>query len=559
MNIIGLNLSHDSSACLFVDGQLVYYNEEERLSGEKHTGGIPYFCLEQIRKITDKIDYFCISDLSTTHQSHFSCLSYMKKLRFIINENNNHELFCSKPHHPCHASLAFNRSGFDQALVFVWDGAGSPYMLNNGSSCIECTSVYHFRDTAVETLYKKVMTGNKEITNNLKIRLDINDEGHPEQLLETNEKIFDLCNVYDIGGAYQYVSENVFKLGPLSSGKLMGLQSYGTCDDYKKLLDEKNNLHLNEKYFKYNSSILEELNDNEKLNIANGLQKSLQHIGLNLIKKYVDLTGIKNIVLTGGVSLNILANSHYVKNLPDCNFYVEPLCGDYGNSIGAVLLYCNKFGIPINYESLRNKIYLSPKPIYDNLNLLPNETIQDVKIEYVAQLLNENKMIALFHGASEAGPRALGNRSLLFNPTVKNGKDVVNTIKKREWFRPFACAILKEHTNEWFDMMGIEESPFMMYSFQSKEDKKEIIPSVIHVDGTCRVQTVTEKQNKNFYNIINEFYKLSRIPLLLNTSFNLAGDPLVETIEDALNTLRNSEIEYLYLPDIQKLVTIKNV
>ena len=176
----------------------------------------------------------------------------------------------------------------------------------------------------------------------------------------------------------------------------------------------------------------------------------------------------------------------------------------------------------------------------------------------IAELLDMGKVIAIAQGRSEIGPRALGNRSILFDPRVKDGKDIINRIKKREEFRPFAGTVLQEYAKEWFDMDRLDESPFMMYAVDVLPEKIEQIPSIVHVDGTCRVQTVTEEQNKNYYDVISEFHKITGVPILFNTSFNLAGDTMVDTIEDALYTLHNSEIEYLYLPEISTLVRVAN-
>tara|TARA_E500000318_G_scaffold64439_2_gene59539 strand:- start:61 stop:585 length:525 start_codon:yes stop_codon:yes gene_type:complete len=160
----------------------------------------------------------------------------------------------------------------------------------------------------------------------------------------------------------------------------------------------------------------------------------------------------------------------------------------------------------------------------------------------------QQEIVAIFQDSSEYGPRALGNRSLLFDPRNKNGKDIVNKIKKREWFRPFAGTVLLDHAKDWFEMGTIKESPYMSYAIPVKEDKKKIIPCITHVDGTCRIQTLTKTQNKNFYELIELFYKKTNVPILFNTSFNLGGEPLVETKQDALNTLERSDINFLYLP-----------
>lgn len=173
----------------------------------------------------------------------------------------------------------------------------------------------------------------------------------------------------------------------------------------------------------------------------------------------------------------------------------------------------------------------------------------------VAKLLANRKIVALFQGRSESGPRALGNRSMLYTPTDLNGRDYVNKIKGREYFRPLAASMMLEYANEWFDMLGIPESPYMTFSFTCKEDKKHIIPSVIHVDGSCRIQTVTEQQNFHYYNLIKAFYKLTGVPMVLNTSFNLGGEPLVETIDDAFKTFATSKIDSLYLPELELLVS----
>ena len=138
-----------------------------------------------------------------------------------------------------------------------------------------------------------------------------------------------------------------------------------------------------------------------------------------------------------------------------------------------------------------------------------------------------------------------------------SGKAYVNTVKGREWFRPFAGSVLKEFANDWFDMAGMDESPHMMYAVDVQADKVDKIPNITHVDDTCRIQTVTHEQNKHYYELISEFNKITGVPILFNTSFNLGGDALVETINDAIDALVRSDMKYLYLPEIGKLVTKK--
>ena len=188
-----------------------------------------------------------------------------------------------------------------------------------------------------------------------------------------------------------------------------------------------------------------------------------------------------------------------------------------------------------------------------------------MRIEYlkandadVVELITDKNIVAVWQGKSEAGPRALGNRSLVYDPRDPDGKDFVNTVKRREYFRPFAGSILKEHVHEWFDLRGMDETPFMMYAVKCQEGIKEKIPAIIHVDDTCRIQTVTEDQNKHYHELITEFYNKTGCPIIFNTSFNLGGEPLVEDLHDAVRTLVESDIEYLYLPEYKLMIEVPN-
>lgn len=182
----------------------------------------------------------------------------------------------------------------------------------------------------------------------------------------------------------------------------------------------------------------------------------------------------------------------------------------------------------------------------------------DVSYSDISNLIIEKNIVAIYQGRSESGPRALGNRSILYDPRDLNSKDYVNNIKKREWFRPFAGTILLEYVHEWFDMAGLKESPFMTYAVEVLENKKKIIPGIIHVNNTCRIQTLTKTQNYHYYNLIESFYSKTKVPILLNTSFNLGGEVLVETLHDAIDTLKRSKIEYLFLPEKMQLIVEEN-
>ena len=188
-------------------------------------------------------------------------------------------------------------------------------------------------------------------------------------------------------------------------------------------------------------------------------------------------------------------------------------------------------------------------PTYDLQNI-EGDTVTSYQ---VAQLLADRNSVAIFQGRSEAGPRALGNRSILYDPRDPDGKDKINLIKRRESFRPFAGSVLLPHVHKWFDMAGLDESPFMMYAVDALPHTFSKIPAVLHVDKTCRIQTVSMKNNLEFYQLIDAFHQITDVPILFNTSFNMAGEPLVETPEDAIRTFDNSDIDYLYFPEIRIL------
>ena len=172
----------------------------------------------------------------------------------------------------------------------------------------------------------------------------------------------------------------------------------------------------------------------------------------------------------------------------------------------------------------------------------------------VLQEIIENKQIVgMFQNTSEWGPRALGNRSILFDPRHPHAKQIVNEVKKREDYRPFAGSILAERAHEYFEMLQLKESPNMSFAIQAKQKAYDEIPSLVHADGTCRIQTVTEEQNPNYYNLIKGFGELTGTPIIFNTSFNLGGESLVETIYDANSTCNRSEINHLYIPEDQDI------
>ena len=191
------------------------------------------------------------------------------------------------------------------------------------------------------------------------------------------------------------------------------------------------------------------------------------------------------------------------------------------------------------------------------IEFYPGKYIIRTQLEAIKQLASQ-QMVAIFQGQSEIGPRALGNRSLMFDPTNPRAKVIVNEIKEREDFRPFAGTILLEYFEEYFVTAGIEESPWMSYAIPVKDEKVQEISSIVHHDFTCRVQTVTEEQNKNYYNLIKAWHEESGCPVIFNTSFNLGGEAMVESLAHAVDTCERSAINFIYVPEDQDIPYIQN-
>ena len=248
--------------------------------------------------------------------------------------------------------------------------------------------------------------------------------------------------------------------------------------------------------------------------------------------------------MVGGYALNVVCNSFLVKSLPDVDFYFEPIADDTGITIGSSLLFHQKTEniIPkIPYDTFFHSFK------YD----LKNIDGEQVNEKQIANYLTQGKIVAVFNGQAEVGPRALGNRSILFDARDPDAKNKINKVKNREWYRPFAAIVLEEDSKKYFNMYHLESSPEMTISFPVISNE---IPGVTHVDGTSRIQTVNNSIS-HFYNVLNEFKKLTNVSVLLNTSFNEAGKPLIETPQQAIETFENTDIDILWFPEKNTMLT----
>ena len=593
--ILGISRGHNAGACLLKDGKIVFSIEEERLSRQKYDGG-PYAAMMKVKEYTDKLDYIFISHTQSLEETGSQVefvgdnvyTGLARKMGLIERKDvdlraHPQVVELSHQHHKIHAACAFYRSGFDQAAAVIVDGAGSVEWL--GSNALwEVESVLHCAyPSTFNTVYKH--RGTREPW-----ECGIDPQTSGKRLQEDNTHYSVVSDTAGIVKVYEAVTEYCGFSG-IEAGKTMGLFPYGKPNDkIPKLFRSDLVLPLSDRSVtiptypgssKINANLFSELAprntalikdpecDLSQLQCARDLayavQTQSQDQVLDLILKASKMTGEKKVVLSGGYGLNCVANYYFLDRLnkEGIELYVEPISNDGGTAIGVALW--GFYMISQSMEKLNGRdIYLGFKYDYtpDYITEIAakfNAIVEDADDSRAVELMTTKNIVACLQGRSENGPRALGNRSLMFDPTFKDGKDFVNEIKHREYFRPFAGSILAEDVHEWFDLRGMKDSPHMMYAVSCKEGVEEKIPSIIHVDGSCRIQTVSEEDNPLYYRIIKAFKEKTGVPIIFNTSFNLGGEPLVETLEDALWTLQQSDIQYLYLPEYGKMLTVPNL
>ncbi len=537
MKVLGINgwseRGHDGGASLIVDGKLLFSVEEEKLICKRHAyDTLPLesikACLNYGNITMDDIDKVVIG-------WDYEKLYEMLGKKFISKEEMSKALFNDEKyadkieyltHHQAHAYSAFIPSNYDKALVLIVDGQGE-YM---------GTSVY-------------LADRNSK---NLKL------------LMETP---------VSLGYFYTGITKQIgFKGG--EEGKTMGLASYGEptyVEELRKLinLDENGNIncafHIDkvgkdeekaslEKWKELLSNIIPKRNGKiievtedilPYANLAKSSQVILEEIMCGLIKKYVKETGVHDVCIAGGVGLNCPTSSA-VENMEEVSsVFVQPAANDGGISLGAAIKGAIDLGDDVKIEMIP---YLGPE--YSNKEIEKALKEKDYNYdefdnieEVIARLLAEGKIVANYQGRLELGPRALGNRSLLASPEKYEMLVRMNELKGREVWRPLAPAVMYDKQETVFDSDIF--SPHMTKNFKVLNEMKDRLQAITHVDGTARIQSVTKEYNELFYNIINEFYKLTGIPVVINTSFNVKGEPIVCTPQEAIDSFERMNLDYL--------------
>jgi len=542
MRILAFNITHDSSVCSLLDGKIEFFCKEERLTRKKRDKH-PFKSLELYADLKlGKVDHAlyltplnCEPDIETVWEN------YINK-KFNVEMEN----YSSLLHHKCHASLAYHNSKFKEALIFVIDRNGSMFFMNGSPVARESESVF-IGDKNLKCVSKNFW-------------IELNKDSEKLNILNSLKAYYPDCdisanNCLGITRVYE-AATTLIGQDALENGKTMGLSSYGKKINEKLFIENIPNANKfsflaaqqvgQESVCFYNCENLinKDINENNYnfyADKAKLVQTETQEQALNLIKKYVDETGIKNVCLVGGYALNVVANNFYIKNLPGVNFYFEPVADDTGISIGAAMLKYTEETSKSIHPCKNNFFHYYKK---EKLDVGKKSNINEV-----CELLENKKSVAIFEGNPEAGPRALGHRSILFDPRHSDAKQIVNNIKKREWYRPFAGVVLDTEFKKYFETLDIKDSPYMTINFDVLPKVK--IPGVVHIDNTCRVQTVS---HGFLHKLLKQFYINTKCPVLLNTSFNLAGEPLVQTKKDALLTLENSSLDAIYFVEEEKMV-----
>lgn len=552
--IIGTGLSHNGSAVLLKNGRICIAIEKERLTRIKHDGGndalaIKY-CLE-----AEGIE---LSDVSLVVQTANFDIPNPKQFKGkrIFNDENSPEIITIS-HHLAHAYSAIGTSPFSEGAIMVIDGCGSPLsqylalhpeeqknidvnLINESQMRCEKDSFYHFNDNKLTPLFK--------------------DFSEMEEL--TNDHLRMPTTKHSIGGFYAAISNYIF--GDMEDvGKLMGLAPFGRTNKFnfeafefvsERLYvkeDWKNNFTNPSKGYDYFKEYFSYYAD-----VAKWAQEQVEKAIVNCLNYRIKRFPHKNLCYTGGVALNAVANAKLQDCLSENTIFFEPAAGDNGLALGCAfygwIAHLKKPKLAHDGNTCFGKQYLQEE-INEIVKKELNENFKKIFFEYEEQLLlycaeklNEGKTVAWFQSGSEFGPRSLGRRSILAHPGIENMKNHINrNIKFREDFRPFAPAVLKDSVTEYFEVG--RHSPYMILVDKTKPEYLQQLNNVTHCDGTARVQTVDETWNPKFAKLITEFYKHSGIAVLLNTSFNKKGMPIVETPLEAINLFKETALDILVL------------
>jgi len=498
MKLLGLRICDHDSNISYYDGKNIFYLKTERFFQQKHKGENSLYSWKYlIKKVWDitpnEIDYFGIVLDPHTSQipapnrdSLYSNYKDFPGINNLININ----------HHFAH-SLSYFPLNITPDISIVMDGLGDPDV---------AWSI--FKDN------------------------DLIDQGSWQNHGSLGVEMHSLMDVIDRYRSYP----PLFNTNHLDvPGKIMGLQSYGKVDfTFLKILENYDLFTIKDLFYyglwvSYKKD--EIIADLTRLDWLATVHERVGDLLIEFFSKYCSPND--TIFYSGGVAQNVIWNTKLKNYFP--NLHILPQCADDGISLGIIEFLRRQHNLP--------KVPLKNYP-YCQSDDIPSSTPTIETIKKTAQLLSQGKIIGWYQGKGEIGPRALGNRSILFNPLISNGKEIVNKVKNRENFRPFGATVLEEKASEYFEIEY--PNPYMLYVNKVKDSR---LKSVTHIDGTCRTQTINPTQNPLYYTLIKEFEKITGVPILLNTSLNINGKPIAAYQDNAHELLHTSELDYLVIGD----------
>tara|TARA_B100000401_G_scaffold115197_1_gene75181 strand:+ start:6998 stop:8746 length:1749 start_codon:yes stop_codon:yes gene_type:complete len=575
MYILGINAYHaDASACILKDNLLIAASEEERFGRLKHQAGFPLksinFCIQKAGIEINKVDFIAVNSDPYSNFSKkilYSLLNFKSPLflakKFFSRKSPNkynQELkkiykadFINKivnvDHHLSHINSAYFNSSFDEAACLSIDGFGdftSTKWGHYSNDIFKMGGQVNFPHSM--GIFYQSMTqylGFHKYGDEYKV-MGLAPYGKPKYInqLKLLVETFSNCNFKLNLDYFNHHKKNI------------NFEWKSGVPKFEMLFQERNMIDLLSLKPRTPGS---ELNQNY-IDLATSVQRVYEDVFLDILNNLHDMYKCNNLVLSGGCAMNSVANGKIYNNTKFKKIFIPPAAGDSGGAIGAAYeVIKNKKNEPKKYTLVNASIGPSfsnedIKVVLDNNSIFTNDEFEAIEyknpsdlIEFIVSEIIRGGVIGWFQGGMEWGPRALGNRSIICDPRRTDMKEILNNkIKRRESFRPFAPSILREYVSDWFE--NDDDVPFMSQVYKIKKHKRNTIPSVCHVDGTGRLQTVTKKSNKKYYDLIFRFFEKTNVPMILNTSFN-ENEPIVCRPEEALDTFLRTKMDILVMED----------
>jgi len=547
-----ISQGHDSAAALLVDGELVAAAAEERFSRKKHTGCFPSgaiaYCLSEaglsmgdIDEIAHSFDYEPIRTAYSldpiSYQLYLEVFSRESVLEQVHRHLNAFPVDRVKHvnHHQAHAATACFCSGWEECLVLVVDGMGEA----------QSASVYHARQGKLEKLCEisaKDSIGILYSVVTLHLGFDFNADEY---------KIMGLAP-YGDPERFRPFFEKAVELLPDGMVRIPLLRMNKSRDERENYLATRK--YLAEHLIKPREPDAEITGDHR--DVAAALQDCLDRVMLHICGTFGRRTGLRRLALAGGVALNCTANGKLVESGMFDDIFVQPAAADDGSALGAAIFRSAQRGairnvhMPVPFYGpsySQGKIEEALCEFSDRIDVVRYSGLACASDE-AARLIADGRVLAWYRGRMEFGPRALGHRSILADPGHHEMRDRINSmVKMREAFRPFAPAVTLRQAHQWFEVAPGAEFPYMITTVNVREEHRAKLPAVTHVNGSARLQTVSSSDNGEFHTLLEAVGKTTGREMVLNTSFNVKGQPIVNTPQEALATFLNTGIEFLFL------------